>query len=170
MTFAARRVTAAAATHQLVHLDVFSVELDAAHAVAHVCLPAHKVGTQIVPNNNIITSRLKNDIFSAQTRALQQTQVSQSATSNPTFSRRRCRIPPPQHALGHCTSCQTPRTNSPCQSVTKKHWVAGKERAPGGGFVPRLEAGDGHVSLPWVPCARGYQLLQYCARQRADAA
>jgi hypothetical protein len=111
-----------------------------------------------------------NDIFSAQTRALQQTQVSQAATSNPTFSRRRCRIPPPQHALGHCTSCQTPHTNSPCQSVSKKHWVAGKERAPGGGFVPRLEAGDGNITLPWVPCARGYQLLQYCAKQRADAA
>jgi hypothetical protein len=61
-----RRVTAAAATHQLVHLDVFSVELDAAHAVAHVGLPAHKVCTQIVPNNNIkyiITSRLKQRHF-----------------------------------------------------------------------------------------------------------
>jgi hypothetical protein len=37
-------------THQLVHLNVLPVELDAANAVSHVGFPAHKVCAEIVPD------------------------------------------------------------------------------------------------------------------------
>ena len=166
--FCGGRVTAAAVTHQLVHLNVFSVEFDAAHAVAHVCLPAHKVCSQIVPKNNIVTSRLKHDIFSAPKRALQPKHGSRAAT----LLHFHVAIVVSRHHNALLVIVRVAKRHAPTvpAEVLQKNTGWRERSAPGGGFVSRLEAGDGHISLPWVPCTRGYQMLQYCARQRADAA
>ena len=86
-------------TCQFVHFDVFSVELNTAHAISNVGLPAHEVRAKIVHEHGV----------------KKRSNTPTGCTVRLTISRRHCRNPQLQHALGRCTSSQRPRTSNPGQ-------------------------------------------------------
>jgi hypothetical protein len=49
----------AVAAHHLVHLYIFSVELDATHAVANVGLPANEIGAKVVHEHGVMHGKAK---------------------------------------------------------------------------------------------------------------